>query len=50
MYKSRQVVSDIIIIEMILFLDVNFFKDFNKPIAETSIPRIDKQPIKVEMM
>lgn len=49
-YKSKQAVDDIIMIEIILFFDFNFFNDFNKPIAEIRIAIIDKQPIKDEMM
>lgn len=51
MYKNKQAVTEIIIIEKILFLEVGFFNlliDFIKPMTDNTTAITDKQPINVE--
>lgn len=50
MYKSKQAVIDIIIIENILVLDFSFFRDLKKPITAITIAITAKQPIIEEIM
>jgi hypothetical protein len=53
MYKNKQDVNDMTIMDKIVFLDLgfcNFLRDFSKPIVDIIIAINDKIPIQVEIM